>query len=502
MSATKVLAAAVAAGLVAWGAWADGPTTLAECLARALENNLDLNIQRLSRKEAGMDRDIARGGYDPELSLTAQRRHEESKGESAGTAAGALETVESDSDEDSFGASVGGLLPGVGTRYEVTARQGETEGTRGGNPFDTSTAGVGASVTQPLLKGFKTDETRWRVATAELGDEAAALELERKAQELAGKVERAWHTLAQARAETEAQREGLRLAEQLLEDNRRKVKIGAMSSLDEKQAESQAASMRAALAGARQSEREAENSLKHLISPDWRAVREERLETDGDWRATREEVDAARALERALERRPDVKKARLEVESQELAAAFYRNQRLPSLNVVGGTGLAASGEDSRSDAWQTVGDADEPYWTLGVTFSMPLGNRAAKGRHRQAVAAAERKTLEARRTEEEALLEVDNALAALEPGWERVEATRDAREYAEQALAAEQAKLERGRSTSFVVLEMQKNLTAARKDEIAASTGYRQCLSVLALAEGTIFDRHGIEWGEGGAIHE
>ena len=62
MSATKVLAAAVAAGMVAWGAWADGPTTLAECLARALENNLDLNIQRLSRKESGMDRDLARGG--------------------------------------------------------------------------------------------------------------------------------------------------------------------------------------------------------------------------------------------------------------------------------------------------------------------------------------------------------------------------------------------------------------------------------------------------------
>ena len=493
----KKTAILVVAGMLAGGAWGGEALTLEECVARALENNLDLNIQRLSRKEAGLDRDIARGGYDPELSLSAQRRHEETKGESAGTASGALDTVEGESDEDSFAASLGGLLPGAGTRYEVTARQGETEGTRGGNPFDTSTAGVGASVTQPLLKGFKTDETRYRVATAELGDEAAALELERKAQELAGKVERAWYALAQARAETEAQREGLRLAEQLLEDNRRKVKIGAMSSLDEKQAESQAASMRAALAAARQSVREAENALKHLMSPDWRSVREERLETDGDWRAVREEVDAGRAMERALERRPDVRKARVEVESQELAAAFYRNQRLPSLNVVGGAGLAASGEDSRGDAWQTVGDADEPYWTLGVTFSMPLGNRAAKGRHRQARAAAERKALEARRTEEEALLEVDNALAALETGWERVAATRDAREYAEQALEAEQAKLERGRSTSFVVLEMQKNLTAARKDEIAAATDYRRCLSELALAEGTIFERYGIEWGEG-----
>lgn len=498
MRARNILAAAAAlAAGMAWGAWAGEEASLEACLARALENNLDLSIQRLSRKEAGMDREIARGGYDPELSLTAQRRHEETKGKSAGTAAGALETVESDSDEDSFAASVGGLLPGVGTRYEVTAREGTSEGTRGGNPFDTSTAGVGASVTQPLLKGFKTDETRWRVATAELGDQAAALALERQAQELAGKVERAWYALVQARADIEVQQEGVRLAEQLLEDNRRKVKIGALSPLDEKQAESQAASMRAALAGARQAEREAENALKHLVSPDWRSVREERLETGEDWRAAREEVDAGRALERALERRPDVRKARLEVESQELAAAFYRNQRLPSLNVVGGAGLAASGEDSRGDAWQTVGDADEPYWTLGVTFSMPLGNRAAKGRHRQALAAAERKALEARRAEEEALLEVDNALAALETGWERVESTRDAREYAEQALEAEQAKLDRGRSTSFVVLEMQKNLTAARKDEIAASTGYRLCLSVLALAEGTIFDRHGIEWGGG-----
>jgi hypothetical protein len=67
--------------------------------------------------------------------------------------------------------------------------------------------------------------------------------------------------------------------------------------------------------------------------------------------------------------------------------------------------------------------------------------------------------LELRRLEEAALEEVDNAAAAVATGWERVQATREARAYAAQALAAEQRKLDSGKSTSFVVLQLQRDWT-------------------------------------------
>ena len=75
---------------------------------------------------------------------------------------------------------------------------------------------------------------------------------------------------------------------------------------------------------------------------------------------------------------------------------------------------------------------------------------------------------------------------------ERVAATKEARQYAEVALAAEQKKLEEGISTSFVVLTLQRNLTQSQADEIAAFVEYQLALTQLAVAEGTILDRHNI----------
>ena len=77
---------------------------------------------------------------------------------------------------------------------------------------------------------------------------------------------------------------------------------------------------------------------------------------------------------------------------------------------------------------------------------------------------------------------------------EQVQATREARAYAEQALVAEQRKLDSGKSTSFVVLQLQRDVTSARKAEIAALADYNQKRSTLALAEGAILERLGVEF--------
>ena len=89
-------------------------------------------------------------------------------------------------------------------------------------------------------------------------------------------------------------------------------------------------------------------------------------------------------------------------------------------------------------------------------------------------------------------------LAALGPdrlrdALERIEATRKASAYAEAALAAEQKKLENGKSTSFFVLQLQRNLTAARSDEISAVVQYKRSLAQLALAEGSTLVRRKID---------
>ena len=61
---------------------------------------------------------------------------------------------------------------------------------------------------------------------------------------------------------------------------------------------------------------------------------------------------------------------------------------------------------------------------------------------------------------------------------------------AEAALEAEQKKLENGKSTSFFVLQLQRDLTARRSDEIRSLADYNNALAQLALVEGSVLERN------------
>lgn len=466
--------------------------TLADCVGLALENDLDLKIEKITRQVAQMEVDAARGGYDPNLAISAQRAHDET----LGSADEAGVRLAGETDRDTYAAAVDGATGLGGLSYEIGAKMGDSSGTSQGNPFDTSTGSAGITLTQPLLKGFKTDGTRYQVAIARRQSAEAAVQLEAKIQDVLSQVETAWYALLQAHESILVQEEAVRLATQLYEDNRRKVQIGAMSSLDEKQAESQAASARADLSSAKRTCAEAQNQLKTLLFADHRSVRDLDIAAIGELSSGPVAVDSAASGERALEQRPDLRQARMALERQGLVVTYQNNQTLPSLDLVGGVGVAASDEETQGDAIDRMGSADEPYWTAGVALSIPLGNRTAKARHAQSLANEEKMKWELRQLEETALVEVDDAAAAVATGYERVQATKEARQYAEQALAAEQRKLESGKSTSFVVLQLQRDLTSARNTAIQALMDYNQQCAALALAEGAMLERHHVAFAE------
>jgi len=97
--------------------------------------------------------------------------------------------------------------------------------------------------------------------------------------------------------------------------------------------------------------------------------------------------------------------------------------------------------------------------------------------------------LQLKQLEQNVMVEIDNAVEAAKADWESVDATRQARTYAEAALDAEQKKYAVGKSTTFTVLQLQNNLTSARSQEIRALANYNQALANLAAAEGSSLQR-------------
>ena len=91
------------------------------------------------------------------------------------------------------------------------------------------------------------------------------------------------------------------------------------------------------------------------------------------------------------------------------------------------------------------------------------------------------------------MVQVDNDIGQVQSTYEQVKATREARLYAEEALAAERTKLENGKSTSFNVLQLISNLTAARVSEIQALANYNIARAQLEQDEGVTIEANNLD---------
>ena len=82
------------------------------------------------------------------------------------------------------------------------------------------------------------------------------------------------------------------------------------------------------------------------------------------------------------------------------------------------------------------------------------------------------------------MIEVKTALRAVETGYKRILAYTSARELAEKKLEAESEKLKVGKSTSYLLLQYQRDLADARTTELKAKVDYTLSLANLGFRMG------------------
>jgi outer membrane protein TolC len=305
-------------------------------------------------------------------------------------------------------------------------------------------------------------------------------------------VENAYYELIYARENLKVLTIALQLAQQSYEENKKRVEVGVMAPLDEKQAQSQVAARQADLLAAQLALHTAENALKNLISDDYAKLQPTTLLPTETIVAVSEQFNLQESWNRGLRQRPELLQAKLDLEKAGLTLKYYRNQIYPQLDAVGSYGYAGS----RSEFSGALGDVrrgDQPFYTAGLKFSIPLGNVSARAQAKQGKLTVEQGLLAVKRQEQDIMVGIDNSIRAVQSAFERVSATHAAREFAEAALAAEQKKLENGKSTSFVVLQLQGNLTTARSSEIRALADYKEALANEAFAEGATLERRKID---------
>jgi outer membrane protein TolC len=203
-------------------------------------------------------------------------------------------------------------------------------------------------------------------------------------------------------------------------------------------------------------------------------------------------TDVAQSIRTALQMRADYLSAKQSLEKQNILVQFNRNQLWPEIDLLGSYGLNGRSDSGFNDFIDNTAGARSPVWTVGVAVTLPIGNRQARANYHTARLQAEQLLLSLKGLEQDIVVQVDNAVGHVETNLKSVEAASAASRLALESLDAEKKKLLAGTSTTFLVLQAQSQLAAARSAEIRARADYSESLVALDLAEGTILKKNDI----------
>ncbi len=465
--------------------------SLQDCFTEALAHNLDLQIQRYAPKISLYDLYSAYGGYDPTFSLSGQHSYNLSPG---GLDPNQLPYPATATESDSFRSSIGGALP-TGLQYSFAGNIADTYGnTSPTNLFENAGGSISVNLAQPLLKNFWIDGTRLSISVAKNRVKYTEQSLRSQIINTVTAVENAFYELAYARENVKVQQEALALAKKQLEDDRQRVELKVLAERGGtiEQDEAQVASSRASLISAQFTYAAAQNTLKNLLTDNYVQWHDVEILPDTPMEAVKQLFDVQDSWSKGLTQRPDLIQAKLDVEQMGMRLKYSFNQLFPQLDLIGSYGFNGQSKEF-SGVFSQIDEGNAPFYSLGAQFSVPLSNVRARNSYKTGKANEQQILLRLKQLEQTVMVQIDNSVKQAQSAWESVDATRQARVYAEVALEAEQGKYAAGKSTTFVVLQLQNRVTGARSQEIRAVVNYNEALTSLAQQEGNTLVRRQID---------
>ena len=474
--------------------------SLRDCLELALSRNLDLQIQHLATDAAGFEYRSSYGAYVPRFSFEA--RHDFLSQPANFDPDKINVDYPYELQNNLFGPSLEGKLP-IGLEYGVSAYTREdnarSDFRSNTNAFELFPGGIRTTnnyfseaqvrLQQHLLKDAWIDADRLliQIRRKDLKISEQALRFQVMKTVLA--VELAYYDLLTARENLRVLEKTLELRQQLVNETRRRVQVGDLPPLDADQSETQLQNTLTAITGAREALVTQQNRLKRLISDNFREWVDIDLRPADSLLVIPRELNRSESFFSALKNRPDLIEARIAVEKRDVTVRFHKNQLFPNLDLIGGYGgLGVAGEPDRSIDRALSFDNQAYYY--GVVLSFPLSNLSERGSYQISKVNREISKLQLKRAEEDVLVQIADYINRAQSRYSQLDSTRKARAFAEAALSAEQKKLQNGLSTSFVVLQLQETLTAARTTELQALADYNKVIAQLEFADATILDRH------------
>ena len=508
--------------------------TLRDAITAALEKNVDIEIERENVRLAQFDLFASQGVYDPLTSSGISYNSLTQPNTSRFSGAAATQpNITSSTLNYNFGLQQ--FIERTGGSYSASFNNRRL--TSNTSNFETQySPQLTIGITQPLFRNFRTDLNRRQIQIFKKRLDLSDALFRQRAIEIIASVQQAYWDLAFAIRDEEIQRDAVKLAETQLQNNQRQVEVGTLAPIDVISAATVLETRRQQVFQAMNTVAQAENTLKSLtVESPTADLWTSQIVPVESFDAQPVTLPLNDAIRLAYDNRPEMRQFALQKEMNDIDLAYYRNQAKPQIDLVASYNLFGVGGTPATTLTCPPGTQPDPtaatfvcapgnlapitgtvpvfpgfvggygtslrnlfsndfrQWSVGVNFSFPLRNRTAKANIGRTLEAGRQLDLQTRRQLQLIEVEVRNSVQSVETAKYRIEASRAARQYAEQQLEGEQKKFAAGLSTTFFVLQRQTELSQARGTELRALADYNKAVAELQRTISTTLSSNSIE---------
>jgi outer membrane protein TolC len=455
--------------------------TLRDAVEMALRENLSLKAERYSIAISESEVLGSMGEFDPGLSLEVSNAYQ--KRSTASSLSG------SENKQFIYDISLAGKV-NTGTAYELKWSNERVKSNLSYltlNPYNSSELTL--TVTQPLLKGFGKDVQESALNVARNGLIASRLGNDENAISAVSDTAKAYWELYYAKRNLEVAELSLKLAENLLNEVRAKIEAGAMAPVEIYNPEAEVAVRQENLIRARKAVSDGEDALRAVINlNEW----EKEIVPTNTPPVPSEVQTIQTAMEDAFNNRRDYGIALIEKKSKEIMRRFYDNQKYPEVDAFASAGLNGL-DGSYPDALERLGSGNYYSWQVGLAFTVPIGNRAARGSYMKAKYEDEKAGADLEVMRQKIEVEVREAWRALRAAAETVASSGKVRIAAEKRLRAEEERFRVGMAILNDVLRFQEEYAKALSSEKRAAVDYAIAKVELEKVKGTLIEQSALQ---------
>jgi outer membrane protein len=504
------------------------PLSLRETIEMALRNNPDILVSQKNVKIAEFDLQSARGAFDTKLSLSSNFERTKSPLTNSIFSNG-NSVIKSKVFNNSF--KIEKPLTSNGT---VISSEFSNVLQNTSDPFNSFRRSyepaLKFSLSQPLFRGRKTDDSRRQIEIAKKNLSLTDLQVRQKTIETISQVQKAYWDLSLALKDLQVQQDAVRDTQKQIETTRRKIEQGNTAPIEIVSLENQAAKFESAVFQSLENVTKAQNTLKTFIAESEVAeLWNENIMPTDDINLEIPDVTLSDALNSAIQNRSEIKQNETSKSINEINRKFYKDQTKPQVDLTASyamTGFAGSPNNSNINfgdpnltnrvnelsalvslpplpiippssvpnnlngglgkSFGNLFKQDFNTFQVGITINFPLENSRAKAELGRNLVEAEKLELEKRQTSQNITAEVRNAVQSLQTLKLRMQSTQISRESAEKEFESEERKYNTGYASGslFILLEKQKNLTSAKAAEIQVRLELNKAIAEFERATG------------------